>query len=65
VISVGKYARIQGTTVDDYRANGGTEDVGSFGKQRPAWLAVVRESYRRAWDSDRNELMIAWARRNL
>ncbi len=65
VVSVGQYARIQSTTVDDYRANGGTENVGTQDHRTLTWLKVVRESYQKAWGTDRNELMIAWARRHL
>ena len=33
--------------------------------RRLAWLDTVRRLYRRAMKSDRNELMIAWAKANL
>ena len=58
-------ARIQGTTPQEYRCNGGTTDVGTNEKPSPAWLDVSRESYQRAWISDWNELMVIWARANL
>ncbi|MCA1591830.1 MAG: hypothetical protein LC754_04085, partial [Acidobacteria bacterium] len=61
------FARIQGTTREEYRANGGTVDVGSseVGKRKLEWLGVSRDLYKAAWGQDRNELMIAWARANL
>lgn len=61
------YARLQGTTREQYRANGGTVDVGTsaVGQRKLSWLAVSRDSYKAAWGRDRNELMIAWARANL
>ncbi len=54
-----KFARIQSTTREQYRANGGTRDVTGL-----AWPAVIRDLYKAAWGNDRNELMIAWARDN-
>jgi hypothetical protein len=64
VVQVKRFARIQGTTVGMYKANGGLEDVGTDGKENPNWLQVVRTLYQRALNSDRNELLIAWARAN-
>ena len=41
----------------------GTEDVGDNDENRKHhWLTVVRNLYQQAWNSDRNELIIAWAR---
>lgn len=57
---VGKYARIQSATREDYRKAGGKEDV-----EGAAWLNVSRRLYQEAWKSDRNELMIAWAKAHL
>ena len=57
---VGKYVRLQSTTREDYRAAGGKEDV-----EGAAWLNVSRKLYQAAWKSDRNELMIAWAKAHL
>jgi len=57
---VGRYARIQSTTREQYQQAGGKEEVGGT-----AWLEVNRKSYQRAWTSDRNELLIAWAKANL
>lgn len=61
------YARIQSTTREQYRANGGTVDVGTSEKEqrKPAWLDVSRAAYQAAWGRDRNELMIAWLRADL
>jgi hypothetical protein len=60
-----RFARIQSTTREEYRANGGTADVGTSVNRKLLWLQVVRDAYQAAWGKDRNELMIAWARRNL
>lgn len=65
VTRVRRYARIQSTSPSDYTSNGGTVDVGTDTNPKPAWLEVVRESYQRAWGNDRNDLMIALARRKL
>lgn len=59
VITAFKFARIQSTTREQYRANGGTRNVAGL-----AWLDVSRDSYKAAWGNNRNELMIAWARDN-
>jgi hypothetical protein len=56
-----KYARIQSSTRSDYRRAGGTIDVGNDDDvSNPAWLDVVRKSYQAAWNSDANDLMVAW-----
>jgi len=60
VTYVGKFARLQSTTREQYRQNGGKEPV-----EGTNWLRVSRELYQKAWKSDRNELMIAWAKANL
>jgi hypothetical protein len=59
LISALRFARIQSTTREQYRAGGGTRNVVGL-----AWLDVVRDLYKAAWGKDRNELMIAWARAN-
>jgi len=61
----GRYARIISTTREMYTANSGEEDVGDGEHRKLEWLSVVRQLYKKAWNSDRNELMIAWARSNL
>jgi hypothetical protein len=63
----GKYARIQSTTREQYTAAGGKVEVGTSEKEKRkmAWLTVSRELYQQAWNNDRNELMIAWAKQNL
>jgi hypothetical protein len=48
-----------------YRKNGGTVDVGDSDHRKLSWLDVNRESFKQAWDNDRNELLIAWARSNV
>jgi len=57
---VGKYARIQSTTREDYQKGGGQEDV-----EGTNWLNVSRALYQKAWNSETNELMNAWAKANL
>lgn len=64
IVSVGRFARIASTTREQYRANGGAVDVGNSTNRKAAWLTVVRDLYQKAWNSDRNELLIAWVRAN-
>lgn len=52
-----RYARIQGTTREEYLANGG---IGMT--EGKAWLSTVRNCYQAAWGADSNELMTAKAR---
>lgn len=61
----GKYARIASTTREDYKACGGTEDIGDANDRKLKWLDVVRELYKKAWNSDRNELISCWAKNHL
>lgn len=61
----GQYARIASTTREDYVASGGTEDVGSKNDRKQKWLEVVRELYKKAWNSDRNDLIEMWAKQHL
>lgn len=64
--NTGRYARISSTNRTQYYNNGGTVDVGDNDENRShKWLEVVRRLYQQAWDSDRNELMIAWAKDQL
>ena len=58
----GQYARINSATRENYKNYGGTEDVGSKDDRKQKWLEVVRELYKKARNSDRNELMIMWAK---
>jgi hypothetical protein len=60
---VGRYARLQSTTPQQYRDNGGQEDVGDDTKRTLGWLDVNRKLYQAAWGHDRNEMMIAWTRK--
>ncbi len=61
----GRYARIISTIREDYTARGGKEDVGDGNNRKLKWLEVVRELYKKALRSDRNELMIIWAKNRL
>jgi endoglucanase len=61
----GIYARVQGTTREEYKNNGGTADVGDSKQRKLSWLAVSRDEFKAAWGSERNELLIAWARSNV
>lgn len=64
--NTGRYARISSTNRDMYYAAGGTVNVGDNNENRSqAWLDVVRLLYQKAWASDKNELIIAWAKSNL
>ena len=64
----GQYARINSATREQYRNYGGTEDVGSAQpreNRKLEWLDVVKRLYKKAWNSDYNEIMIMWARERL
>lgn len=61
----GKYGRIASTTREDYLRNGGTEEVGNADDRKIKWLDVVRDLYKKAWNADRNELIVDWARVHL
>lgn len=61
----GQYARIASTTREDYKMAGGKVDVGSKDDRKQSWLNVVRDLYKKAMRSDRNELMIMWAESHL
>ena len=61
----GQYARIASTRREDYLSAGGKEEVGDAKDRKQDWLKVVRELYKKAWNSDRNELIIMWAKNNL
>ncbi|HEX7753771.1 MAG TPA: cellulase [Niabella sp.] len=61
----GQYARISSTRREDYIANGATADVGDAGNRKIKWLDVVRDLYKKAWNSDENELIIFWAKDHL
>ena len=58
----GRYARICSTTREQYKAAGGAEDVGDSENRKLYWLEVVRGLYKKAWKSDSNELINAWAK---
>ena len=64
----GRYASISSTTRENYNANGGAENVGTSDSPETRsikWLDVVRELYKKAWNSGENELITAWCRANL
>lgn len=61
----GRYARISSTTREMYYNAGGKTDVGSEQNRSHAWLDEVAKLYKEAWNSDRNELIIAWAKHYL
>lgn len=64
-LQTGQYARIAGTTREDYLNAGGKIDVGSKKNRKIKWLEVVRALYKKAMRSDKNELMIMWAKSHL
>lgn len=59
------YARISSTTPQQYKDAGGTRDVGTNRDRTLEWPRAIAEQYQRAWNSDRNELISAWAKANL
>jgi endoglucanase len=61
----GQYARICSTRREDYTSAGGQEAVGDVNDRKQKWLEVVRDLYKKAWNADRNELMIMWAKDHL
>lgn len=61
----GQYGRISSTRREDYKSAGGQEDVGDINDRKQKWLDVVRDLYKKAWNSDRNELIIMWAKDHL
>ena len=61
----GQYTRIASTRREDYISAGGKEDVGDSKDRKQSWLKVVRDLYKKAWNSDRNELLIMWAKNHL
>ena len=64
--NTGRYARICSTNRTQYYKNGGKTNVGDNDEHRSqAWLDVVRQLYQLAWLSDRNKLIIAWAKEQL
>jgi hypothetical protein len=65
ITRVRRYARVQSTSPSEYRANGGTVDVGTDTTPTLAWTEVIRTTYQKAWNSDSNELMTALAKHKL
>lgn len=61
----GQYARIGSARREDYKSAGGAEDVGDANDKKQKWLDVVRDLYKEAWNSDKNELLIMWAKNHL
>jgi DNA-binding SARP family transcriptional activator len=61
IAKVHSYARVQGTTREEYAAFV-QRPVASFAGLK--WRAEVRAAYQAAWSSDRNSLLSAWARAN-
>jgi hypothetical protein len=62
VESVKKFARVQGTTRAEYAQSTG-HNVSDYAGL--AWQAEIRSAYKRAWTSDRNDLLSAWAKANV
>lgn len=62
VSSVHKFARVAGTTREEFAA---FQHLASAGLDGLAWQGIVRAAYQRAWASDHNELISAWAKANL
>ena len=66
-MQVASSARIASTNREMYKAAGGADEVGTGadGQRSLSWLDTVRGEYLKAWNSDRNFLIYAWARANL
>lgn len=60
--NTGRYARISSTSREMYYEAGGTVDVGCDTLRSHAWLDEVKRLYQKAWTSDENELINAWAK---
>jgi hypothetical protein len=60
ITTTGNYARIIGTPKYDYIKNGGKENSEGLN-----WLKIVREEYQKAFNTDTNFLMLAWAKQHL
>ncbi len=56
-----KFARVQGTTREEYASFVG-KPVSDFAGL--AWRTEIRSAYQAAWHSDRNALLSAWAKSN-
>lgn len=65
----GTYARVCGTTPEQYTAFGGdtlAESPERAGRPLTSqWLPIVRRLYQLAWNSDFNELFLMWGAENL
>jgi hypothetical protein len=57
---VGNQARLESITRSEYRLAGGKADVSGA-----AFLDVNRQMYQAAWNSDRNQMLIYWAKVHL
>jgi hypothetical protein len=62
VESVKKFARVQGTTRAEYAKSTGHDASDYAGL---AWQSEIKKAYQRAWGSDRNDLLSAWAKANV
>lgn len=49
----------------DYKAARGVEAAGSKDDRKQKWLKVVRDLYKKAWRSGRNELIEMWVKEHL
>lgn len=56
------FARIAGTTREQYAAYSGTANAQAF--EGLAWLGAVRQAYQQAWGASDNPLLDAWATAN-
>ncbi len=60
------YARIASTSPKMWINAGGAKDVlGEDGKPTTRWPEEIREAFQKAWNSPRNELVVAWARASI
>jgi hypothetical protein len=59
------YARIASTSPRMWIDAGGSPNVLRDGKPTDRWPSAIRAAYQAAWTSDRNALIVAWAKANL
>ena len=56
---------IQSTSPQDFIANGGSANIFEGGRATLHWPEAIRAAYQAAWNSPRNELLIAWVRAHM
>jgi hypothetical protein len=59
------YARIQSTSPAQFIAIGGPPDILKDGRPTLRWPDAIRAAYQSAWNSPRNDLLLAWVNANM